>query len=107
MDIKAAKEVIQAGFAFGNWDDRQKEAFKIAWECMTNESESEDLLIDIRQRYQVNLFTAENNWCIQLFDSDVHTNSNSTNCVYEDQTESLKKLLVYAYEWVLRNNEIS
>ncbi len=34
MDIKEAKEIIRAGFAWANWTDEQKAAFKIAYECM-------------------------------------------------------------------------
>lgn len=38
MDIKEAKEIIRAGFAWGNWTDEQKQAFSVAWDCM-NECE--------------------------------------------------------------------
>ncbi|MFU2203120.1 hypothetical protein [Bacillus subtilis] len=109
MDIKVAKEVIQAGFAWAKWDDRQKEAFKVAWECMTkaqqNETEPEGLIVSLRQHHQISLYTVGDQWCIQLFDLDVNTNFIGANCVYEDQNESLKKLLIYAHEWVIRNNE--
>lgn len=34
MDIKESKEIIRAGFAWANWTDEQKAAFKTAYECM-------------------------------------------------------------------------
>lgn len=109
MEIKEAKEIIQAGFAWANWTDEQKEAFKVAWECMTKcqqqESRSEGLINSLRQYHQINIYTVGNQWCVQLFDLDVDTNDIGASCIYEDQNRNLEDLLVDAIEWVQRNNE--
>ncbi|GIN38397.1 hypothetical protein HYI36_05115 [Bacillus sp. Gen3] len=34
MEQKEAKEIIRAGFAWANWNDEQKEAFKLAYEAL-------------------------------------------------------------------------
>ena len=109
MDIKEAKEVVQAGFAFANWTDEQKKAFKIAWECMTKcqqkEMKSEGLITSLRQYHQLNIYTVGEQWCLQLFDLDVDTNDIGVSCIYEDQNLNLDNLLIDAMEWVERNNE--
>lgn len=110
MNIKEAKEVIQAGFAWANWTSEQKEAFKIAWECMTKcqqkESKSEGMINSLREYHQLNIYTVSEQWCIQLFDLDVDTNDIGASCIYEDQNISLDNLLIDAIEWVDRNREI-
>lgn len=110
MDIKEAKEFVQAGFAWAGWNDRQKEGFKVAWDCMTkcqqNELKPEGLIVALRQHHQINLYTVGAHWCIQLFDLDVDTNDIGASCIYEDQNMNLDKLLADAIEWVYRNNEI-
>lgn len=110
MNIKEAKEVIQAGFAWANWTSVQKEAFKIAWECMTKceqkDMKSEGLISFLRQHHQLNVYTVSENWCVQLFDLDVDTNDIGASCIYEDQNTNLDNLLIEAIEWVNRNREI-
>lgn len=110
MDIKKAKEIIQTGFAWANWTDEQKEAFKVAWDCMTQcqqkELKSEGLIISLRQYHQLNIYTVGEHWCIQLFDLDVDTNDIGASCIYEDQNISLANLLIDAIEWADRNGEI-
>ncbi|MBM7715358.1 hypothetical protein JOC94_002345 [Bacillus thermophilus] len=110
MNIQEAKTVIQAGFAWGNWTDYQKEAFKIAWGCMTKcqqkEAKSEGLISSLRRYHQINVYTVSENWCIQLFDLDVDTNDIEASCIYEDQNKDLDNLLIEAIEWVNRNREI-
>jgi hypothetical protein len=34
MEIKEAKEVLSAGFAWANWTDKQREAMRIAYKSM-------------------------------------------------------------------------
>ncbi|MEI5909438.1 hypothetical protein WAK64_20630 [Bacillus spongiae] len=34
MNIKEAKQIIHAGLAWANWTDEQKEAMKVALQCM-------------------------------------------------------------------------
>lgn len=110
MNIQEAKSVIQAGFAWGNWTSYQKEAFKIAWECMTKcqqkEAKSEGLISSLRQHHQLNVYTVSEYWCIQLFDLDVDTNDIGASCIYENQNTNLDNLLIEAIEWVNRNREI-
>lgn len=110
MDIKEAKEVIQAGFAWANWTSEQKEAFKIAWDCMTRcqqkDSKSEGLISSLRQQHQLNIYTVGEQWCVQLFDIEVDANDIGASCIYEDQNKRLEDLLVDAIDWVNRYNEI-
>jgi transcription termination factor Rho len=34
MELKEAKEIIEAGVAWANWTEEQKEAMKVAWNAM-------------------------------------------------------------------------
>jgi DNA-binding transcriptional regulator GbsR (MarR family) len=34
LDVKEAKEIIRAGFAWANWTEEQKQAFKFAYESI-------------------------------------------------------------------------
>lgn len=109
MDIKEAKSFIQAGFAFANWDDKQKQAFAVAWECMTKcqqkELKPEGLMLALRQYHQMTVYTVDEKWCIQLFDLDVAANGKAS-CIYEDQNRNIEKLVLDALEWVVRNKEL-
>lgn len=110
MEIKEAKNYIQAGFAFGKWTDEQKEAFKVAWECMTvcqqKEIKTEGLMTILRQFHQIIVYTVSAYWCIQLFNLDTDTNDKGANCIYEDDNKNLEKLLLDAIDWVERERTI-
>lgn len=110
MDIKEAKSYIQAGFAFDKWTGEQKEAFKVAWECMTKcqqkDMKPEGLMTVLRQYHQLNVYTVGELWCIQLFDLDTDTNDIGVICIYEDDNKSLETLLLDAMAWVERNQEL-
>jgi hypothetical protein len=41
MDLKEAKEIIRAGFAWANWTDEQKQAIKLAYEAIDKFEELE------------------------------------------------------------------
>lgn len=41
MDNKEAKEIIEAGFAWANWTEEQKQAFKIAYEAINKVEEQQ------------------------------------------------------------------
>ncbi|MEC0341990.1 MULTISPECIES: hypothetical protein [Bacillus] len=42
MNLKEAKEIIQAGFAWANWTEEQKEAMKLAIDCIDKQMKSEN-----------------------------------------------------------------
>ncbi|TWJ95210.1 hypothetical protein [Bacillus licheniformis] len=42
MELKEAKEIIKAGCAWANWTDEQKEAMKLAIDCIDNQMKSEN-----------------------------------------------------------------
>lgn len=44
MIAKEAKEIIRAGFAWANWTDEQKEAFKLAYEAIEKAEQVEKIL---------------------------------------------------------------
>ncbi|MFP5203682.1 MULTISPECIES: hypothetical protein [Bacillus] len=102
MNIQKAKDIIQAGFAWGNWTDEQKKAFKIAWEALNQQSDASNHLLVLQKEYEVQLISAgENGWALRLFDKDERDKE-----VYKCRHENLNKLLIEAIEWMQRNIEL-
>lgn len=64
-----------------------------------------DSIESLRKYHQLDIYTVDEIWCIQLFDLNVATNDLDASCVYEDSNKSLNSLLVEALEWVNRNIE--
>ena len=104
MDIKEAKSFIQAGFAFAGWSDEQKEAFQVAWDCMTKvqqkELKSEGLIELLNQHYRVLLYHNLEEWHLQLSDKETDTR------LFDDFHENLETLLTQAFSWMKRNREL-
>jgi hypothetical protein len=51
LDGKEAKEIIRAGFAWANWTDEQKEAFKLAYDAIDKAERNEKALKDVAANY--------------------------------------------------------
>lgn len=100
MNIKKAKDIIQAGFAWGNWTNEQKMAFKIAWEALNQQIDASNHLLVLQKEYKVYLISNEKNgWNLWLFDK-------KNEEVYKDNHRDLNSLLVQAIEWMKRNIEL-
>jgi hypothetical protein len=49
LELKEAKEIIRAGFAWANWTANQKQAFKLAYECIDKVERYEKALKNIAE----------------------------------------------------------
>lgn len=100
MDIKEAKQYIQAGFAFGNWTKEQKEAFEVAWNCLNNKeiekATTDDLISKLNVDYVLHLTNETGSWILKLEDE-------FGTSMYTDSNENLKELLINAVKWQNRN----
>lgn len=46
MEIKRAKEILSAGFAWADWTDEQREAMKVAYIAMVDKENIKKFCID-------------------------------------------------------------
>jgi hypothetical protein len=95
MKIKEAKEIIRAGLAWGNWTEKQQEAMKIAYKSMA----VEELIMRLREQHQMDIYTVNEQWCIQLFELDVCANDIGISCDFETSGKNLSDLLIEALDW--------
>lgn len=58
-----------------------------------------NLLEVIRKYHQIDVYTVDSNWCIQLFDFDVAAND-QVDCIYENHHEELINVLYGSLEWI-------
>lgn len=67
----------------------------------------ESLILKLRELHQMDIYTVNEYWCIQLFELDVCANDYSVQpcvefqCIYENSNTKLLKVLKDAYEWAL------
>lgn len=65
----------------------------------------EDLIEEIRELHQINIYSVDENWCIQLFNLDVCPNDYDVQpcpefeCVFETSGGDLYNVLSDALEW--------
>lgn len=65
----------------------------------------EELIRRLRELHQMNIYTVDENWCIQLFELDVCANDYDVQpcpkfeSIYETNGTDLQKVLVAALEW--------
>ncbi|BCC54937.1 hypothetical protein [Bacillus cereus] len=65
----------------------------------------EELLKGLRELHQINIYSVDENWCIQLFDLDVCPNDYGVQpcpefeCVFETSGNVLYDVLSDALEW--------
>lgn len=60
----------------------------------------EELINKIRDLHQMDIYTVDENWCIQLFELHVAAND-MIGCIYEDSSKSLHEVLSKAWQWAL------
>lgn len=53
----------------------------------------------IREYHQIDMYTVDENWCIQLFDLNVCANDQES-CIYENSNEELIDLLFQCLKWL-------
>ncbi|MDF2652741.1 MAG: hypothetical protein K0Q73_8546 [Paenibacillus sp.] len=60
----------------------------------------EVLIKNIRELHQMDIYTVDENWCIQLFELHVAAND-MIDCIYENSSKDLNEVLSNAWEWAL------
>lgn len=58
-----------------------------------------NLLEVLRKYHQINVYTVNTSWCIQLFDFDVAAND-QVDCIYENHRDELIDVLYASLAWV-------
>lgn len=58
----------------------------------------------IRGYCQMNIFTVDDTWCVQLFDLDVSAND-LVSCIYENSNDDLVSVLFESLLWAMENKE--
>ena len=64
---------------------------------------TEELIKQIRNHNQVQIYTVYEEWCIQLFDLNVCPNDIGASCNWEDSDKDLKKVLIRALEYIVED----
>ncbi|MEC0232660.1 hypothetical protein [Paenibacillus alba] len=102
---KLIKWLEESDLAEGFW--RSKEAALKTFDSLTDAISSgdltaspEELIIKIRLYHQINIFTVNDDWCVQLFNSDEEANGDF-DCIYESHSKDFKVLLSDALEWAV------
>lgn len=65
-----------------------------------------ELIKSIRACNQMQIYTVNETWCIQLFDPDICAND-EIDCVYETSSENLIDALKDAHSWLNPDEEIT
>lgn len=58
----------------------------------------------IRQHHQIDMYTVNEDWCIQLFDLNDCAND-QRSCVYENSCKEVIDILFECVDWILDNME--
>lgn len=56
-------------------------------------------IIELRKYVQFDLYTVNDNYCIQLFFPEVCANDLDINTIWEDANKDIEKLIDAAIEW--------
>ncbi|MEC0804083.1 hypothetical protein P8883_07305 [Bacillus atrophaeus] len=64
-----------------------------------NEMKSHELIMKIRERHQMAIYSSNEQWCVQLFELDICPNDIGISCEFETSDESLHDALTEALEW--------
>ncbi|MFS8304198.1 hypothetical protein [Bacillus altitudinis] len=100
LNIQTAKEIIQAGFAWGRWTDDQKLAFKMAWEALNQQIDAPNHLLVLQNKYTVQLTSDDENvWTLLLLEKGKE--------VYKGNHGNLNDVLLQTIEWMQRNIELT
>lgn len=60
---------------------------------------SHELIMKLRERHQINIYSSNELWCVQLFELDICPNDIGISCEFETSDESLHDALTEALEW--------
>lgn len=63
----------------------------------------EELIKQIRNHNQIQIYTVYEEWCIQLFDLSVCPNDIDVSCNWESSDKDLKKILIRALEYIVED----
>ena len=59
----------------------------------------EELIMNLRKYHQMDIYTVDKQWVVQLFELDTCPNDIGISCDFETSGESLNKVLTEALEW--------
>ncbi len=65
-----------------------------------NQLSTEELIDLIRHHHQIDLYTVNGNWWLQLFDLIDCPDDIDVSCVWENDNKELNKLLISAAEYI-------
>ncbi|MEC2288560.1 hypothetical protein [Bacillus velezensis] len=63
------------------------------------EMNSHELIMKLRERHQMEIFSSNELWCVHLFELDICPNDIGISCDFETSDESLHDALTEALEW--------
>lgn len=63
------------------------------------EMNSHELIMKLRERHQMDIYSSNEQWCVQLFKLDICPNDIGISCEFETSNESLHDALTEALEW--------
>ncbi|MCK6164645.1 hypothetical protein C6Y06_05890 [Bacillus sp. MZGC1] len=61
--------------------------------------DTHELIMKLRERHQLEIYTVNEQWCVHLFQLDICPNDIGISCDFETNGESLTKVLTEALEW--------
>lgn len=64
---------------------------------------AEELINLIRMHNQINIYTVNENWCVQLFEPNICPNDINVSCNWEGSDVNLKKVLIKAIEHITKD----
>jgi hypothetical protein len=65
-----------------------------------SELTTEELIKLIRKYHQIDLYTVDEYWCLQLFDLTVCPNDINVSCDWENDDKELNTVLIMAIEYI-------
>lgn len=86
------------------WEEQTMERTEQTKQNYTSMS-VEALIRQLREDHQMDIYTVDENWCIQLFDLDVCANDIGISCDYETSGKDLQGVLIEALEWSEKRKE--
>lgn len=60
---------------------------------------SHELIMKLRERHQIDIYSSNEQWCVQLFELDICPNDIGISCEFETSDESLHDALTEALKW--------
>ncbi|MCY7675731.1 hypothetical protein [Bacillus safensis] len=65
----------------------------------SKEMDTHALIMKLRERHQLEIYTVDEQWCVHLFQLDICPNDIGISCEFETNGTSLNEVLTEALEW--------